>query len=202
MESTFTNIYENKIWGDNENNNYSGSSGPGSDIENNKKYIELLKNFINEYNIKNIVDLGCGDFRIGKLLYDDLNIIYTGYDTYKKVIDYNIILYPEQKYNFKHLDFYTNKESIVEGDMCILKDVIQHWSLKEIYIFLDYLTESKKFKYILLINCCNQKKDNEDCVIGDWRQLSCNFLPLKKYNAIKMYNYNSKEISIILPFRN
>ena len=202
MESTFTNIYENKIWGDNENNNYSGSSGPGSDIENNKKYIELLKNFINEYNIKNIVDLGCGDFRIGKLLYDDLNIIYTGYDTYKKVIDYNITQYPEQKYNFKHLDFYTNKESIIEGDMCILKDVIQHWSLKEIYIFLDYLTESKKFKYILLINCCNQKKDNEDCVIGDWRQLSCNFLPLKKYNAIKMYNYNSKEISIILPFRN
>ena len=201
MESTFTNIYENKIWGDNENNNYSGSSGPGSDIENNKKYIKLLKNFINEYNIKNIVDLGCGDFRIGKLLYDDLNIIYSGYDTYKKVIDYNIILYPEQKYNFKHLDFYTNKESIVEGDMCILKDVIQHWSLKEIYIFLDYLTESKKFKYILLINCCNQKKDNEDCVIGDWRQLSCNFLPLKKYNAIKMYNYDSKEISIIFPFR-
>ena len=200
MESTFTNIYENKIWGDNENNNYSGSSGPGSDIENNKKYIELLKNFINEYNIKNIVDLGCGDFRIGKLLYDDLNIIYTGYDTYKKVIDYNITQYPEQKYNFKHLDFYTNKESIVEGDMCILKDVIQHWSLKEIYIFLDYLTESKKFKYILLINCCNQKKDNEDCVIGDWRQLSCNFLPLKKYNAIKMYNYNSKEISIIFTF--
>ena len=202
MESTFTNIYENKIWGDNENSNYSGSSGPGSDIENNKKYIELLKNFINEYNIRNIVDLGCGDFRIGKLLYDDLNITYTGYDTYKKVIDYNITQYPEQKYNFKHLDFYTNKENIIEGDMCILKDVIQHWSLKEIYIFLDYLTESKKFKYILLINCCNQRKDNEDCVIGDWRQLSCNFLPLKKYNAIKMYNYNSKEISIILPFRN
>lgn len=199
MESTFTNIYENKIWGDNENNNYSGSSGPGSDIENNKKYIELLKNFINEYNIKNIVDLGCGDFRIGKLLYDDLNITYTGYDTYKKVIDYNITQYPEQKYNFKHLDFFTNKESIVEGDMCILKDVIQHWSLNEIYIFLDYLTESKKFKYILLINCCNQMKDNEDCVIGDWRQLSCNFLPLKKYNAIKIHNYNSKEISIILP---
>jgi len=201
MESTFTNIYENKIWGDNENSNYSGSSGPGSDIESNKKYIELLKKIINEYNIRNIVDLGCGDFRIGKLLYDDLNITYTGYDTYKKVIDYNITQYPEQKYTFEHLDFFTNKESIVEGDMCILKDVIQHWSLNEIYIFLDYLTESKKFKYILLINCCNQMKDNEDCVIGDWRQLSCNFLPLKKYNAIKIHNYNSKEISIIFPFR-
>lgn len=201
MESTFTNIYENKIWGDNENNNYSGSSGEGSDLEYNKKYIELLKKIINEYNIRNIVDLGCGDFRIGKLLYDDLNITYTGYDTYKKVIDYNITQYHDQKYTFEHLDFFTNKESIVNGDMCILKDVIQHWPLEEIYTFLDYLTESKKFKYILLINCCNQTKDNEDCDIGDWRELSCNFLPLKKYNAVRIYNYNSKEISIILPSR-
>ena len=82
--------------------------------------------------------------------------------------------------------------------MCILKDVIQHWPLKEIYLFLDYLTQSKKFKYILLINCCRQKDDNQDIGnIGDWRQLSCNFLPLKKYNAVKIDNYNTKEISII-----
>ena len=27
----------------------------------------------------------------------------------------------------------------------------------EIYLFLDYLTTSNKFKYILLVNCCNQK---------------------------------------------
>lgn len=87
------------------------------------------------------MDLGCGDFIIGKLLYDDIDIIYTGYDTYKKVIGYNITQYPETKYTFKHLDFYKNKESIIKGDMCILKDVIQHWSLNEIYLFLDYLTK-------------------------------------------------------------
>ena len=143
------------------------------------------------------MDLGCGDFRIGKLIYDDIDIIYTGYDTYKKVIDYNITQYSKQKYTFKYLDFYTNKESIIEGDMCILKDVIQHWSLNQINIFLDYLTKSKKFKYILLINCCNQIKDNPDCKTGSMMTLSCNFLPLKKYNAIKIDNYKTKEVSII-----
>jgi len=85
----------------------------------------------------------------------------------------------------------------VAGDICILKDVIQHWSLNEIYLFLDYLTESKKFKYILLVNCCNQKKDNPYCWTGNFRHLSCNFFPLKKYNAIKIDNYNTKEVSII-----
>ena len=197
MEDIFTNIYESNKWGNNNNKNYSGSSGSGSSVEYNKKYIEIIKKIINDYNINNIVDLGCGDFRIGGLLYDDINIKYTGYDAYKKVIDFNKTQYQEPKYTFNHLDFYTNKESIVDGDICILKDVVQHWSTDEIYLFLDYLIESKKFKYILLVNCCNQKKDNENCKIGGWRQLSINFLPLKKYNPIRIAYYNSKEISII-----
>ena len=196
MEPIFTNIYEKKEWGDNKNEHYSGSSGGGSDIEYNTKYIKILQNIINEYKITNIVDLGCGDFRIGRLLYENMNVLYTGYDTYKKVIDYNITQYPEEKYTFKHLDFYTNKENIVEGDMCILKDVIQHWTINEIYTFMDYLTNSEKFKYILIVNCCNQKMDNQDEPLRS-RPLSCNFLPLKKYNAIKIDNYNNKEISII-----
>ena len=36
MEEIFTNIYENKIWGDNNNNNYRGTSGGGSDVDYNK----------------------------------------------------------------------------------------------------------------------------------------------------------------------
>ena len=34
-----------------------------------------------DYNIKNIVDLGCWDFIFGKIIYDDLDLLYTGYDT-------------------------------------------------------------------------------------------------------------------------
>lgn len=197
MENIFTNIYEKNIWGNNKNKKYSGSSGGGSTIQYNKRYIEIVKKIIKDYNINTIVDLGCGDFRIGELLYNDENIKYIGYDTYKKIIDYNMTQYEEPKFTFKHLDFYNNKESITEGDMCILKDVIQHWSLNEIYTFLDYLVESKKFKYILLINCCAQKEDNQDCKTGGCRQLSINYLPLKKYNPIKIDNYNTKEISMI-----
>jgi len=78
-----------------------------------------------------------------------------------------------------------------------LKDVIQHWSLDYIYNFLDYLVEYKKFKYILICNCCNQTQDNADIHIGGWRQLSCDYFPLKKYNPIKLFNYHSKEVSII-----
>ena len=197
MNKIFTNIYEKSIWGNRNINEYNGSSGEGSDINYNKDtYIPFLQNFIKDNNIKNIVDLGCGDFVCGPLIYDKIDIKYTGYDAYKKIIKYNSNLNKE-KYNFIHLDFYTKKEDIISADLCIIKDVLQHWSLKYIYNFMDYLIDNKKFKYILLINCCNQKQDNTDIEIGQFRDLSCNYLPLKKYKPIKLYNFNTKEISMI-----
>jgi hypothetical protein len=198
MEKCFTDVYENKVWGSNNVAEYIGSSGPGSDVNYNKNtYVPFLKNFITANNIKTIVDLGCGDFRCGKLIYDDLDIRYAGYDAYKKVIDYNSKQHSLPKYWFKHLDFCNNKEKIVNGDMCILKDVMQHWPLENVYTFLDYLVESKKFKYILICNCCNQTIDNVNIQNGDWRALSCEYFPLKKYNPTKLYNFESKEVSVI-----
>lgn len=198
MEYVFTKIYEHKLWGDNDTKEYSGSSGSGSSINFNvNTYVPFLKSLIINNNINSIVDLGCGDFICGKLIYNELDVSYTGYDTYKKVIDYNANKYPLSKYSFKHLDFNTYKESIIGGDLCILKDVLQHWGLNSIYTFLDYLTESKKFKYILICNCGNQQQDDTDIENGNWRRLSSKFLPLKKYNPIIVGYYHTKELSII-----
>ena len=197
MENFFTYVYENKIWGDNKNNEYKGSSGGGSDIKYNKDtFVPFLKKYIINNNIKNIVDLGCGDFRCGKIIYDDLDILYTGYDTYKQVIDYNLSQHSLPKYSFTHLDFFNKKESIINGDLCILKDVIQHWKMDEIYTFLDYLVENKIFKYILIINCCYQTI-NDPPNENRFTPLSINFFPLKKYNPVKLYNYHTKEVSVI-----
>jgi hypothetical protein len=198
MEQIFTNVYECKLWGDNNATQYNGSSGVGSKLDYNKDtYIPFLKKFITDNNIKHVTDLGCGDFICGKLIYDDLDVSYTGYDTYKKIVDYNS-QNSSSKYSFKHLDFYNNKEKIT-GELCILKDVIQHWSLDNIYTFLDYLVKNKSFKYILICNCCDQSQDNTDITNGGFRYLSCDYFPLKKYNPRKIYNYHSKEICIIEP---
>jgi hypothetical protein len=198
MESVFTSLYENKNWGDNNNPEYSGSSGNGSEINYNKDtYVPFLKKFIIDNNIKTVIDLGCGDFKCGRLIYGDLDVLYTGYDAYKKIVDYNLKTHFLPKYSFIHLDFCNKKEDIVSGDLCILKDVLQHWSLKDIYTCLDYLSSTQKFKYILICNCCNQYVDNTDINNGYWRQLSSDFFPLKKYNAKKLYNYDTKEVSVI-----
>lgn len=193
----FTEIYENCAWGDNNEETYKGTSGGGSSIEYNAKYIPFLQNLIINKNIKTIIDLGCGDFRCGKLIYDDINdITYHGYDAYDKVIDHNKVNI-QPKYNFYHLDIFNQKELLLNGDLCILKDILQHWKLNEIYTFMDYIIETKKYKYILLINCCNQKEDNP---LNEERStpLSVKFLPLKKYNPKILFYYNHKEVSIII----
>jgi hypothetical protein len=199
MDKVFTEIYETCQWGNNGASQYKGSSGAGSTIMYNlNSYIPFLQRIIKETNIESIVDLGCGDFVCGPLIYCPINNInYTGYDAYNGVIVNNKTNYASPKFNFIHLDFCNNKEEIISADLCILKDVIQHWSLVNIYSFMDYLVKSKKFKYILICNCTGQKKDNTDIKDGDWRPLSADYLPLKKYNPIKLYNYGTKEISVI-----
>jgi SAM-dependent methyltransferase len=148
MEKEFTDIYKSKHWGNDKEILYDGSSGPGSEIWYNIKYIQILRTFIIDNDIKTIVDLGCGNCKCLRYLYDTLDVVYVGYDVYKDIIDYNLKFNANDKYYFNHLDFCENKERIFKADLCIIKDVLMHWKLNSIYEFLDYLVSSKKYKHI------------------------------------------------------
>ena len=70
---------------------------------------------------------------MGYLIYDDLNVKYTGYDVYENIININNKKSPN--YTFKHLDFIENKRVLESTDLCIIKDVLQHLPTKSIYEF-------------------------------------------------------------------
>lgn len=203
--AVFQRIYENDVWGDNDNPNYKGSSGMGSAYFYNKNtYIPFMHQFLKEYEIKSVVDLGCGDFRIGPLLYDQLDITYSGYDIYDKLIQYHKARLNGPKYTFITSDF-TKKCELVQlksADLCILKDVLQHWPFRTIIKVMDYLVSCKKYKYILVVNC--YKKDGvfdrtykEDIKMGEWHPLSTYSYPLNKYKGVKLFNWDTKEVSLI-----
>jgi len=200
-EEIFTTIYNTCEWGDNKEKKYLGSSGGGSSLHFNKDtYVPFLKDFIYKNKIKTVVDLGCGDFICGPSIYDSiLDIKYFGYDTYKNVVDYHNETYnSHEKYTFYHLDFFSKKEELRSADLCILKDVLQHWDTPEIYTLLDYLVDNKKFKYILIINCKSQQNDDRTIITGQGGGLISTMYPLKKYNAKCLYEYGTKEVSVIL----
>jgi SAM-dependent methyltransferase len=190
----FTQIYENNEWGDNKNSVYKGSSGNGSSILFNKEYIHFMKEFIDTNNVKKVIDLGCGDWQSSHLIYENRDIKYYGYDAYEKIIVNNSKTYPQ--FTFTHLDILNEIDSIEDScDLCILKDVLQHWTCNEIKYIMDKLV-LKSIKYIIIINCCNQKYDNQDEPIRS-RPLSIKYEPLKSYKFKHLFNYNNKEVSLL-----
>lgn len=181
----FTKIYNNNYWV----NGY----GSGSYIENTQLYNSTIINFIKENKITKITDIGCGDWQSSYLIYEQLsNIDYLGIDCVKSVIEKNNLKYPQ--YNFINLDIFCNMDLIRDSEIYIIKDVLQHLKLKDIYILLDYLT-TKNFKYIIITNNGNQNEDNLELnsYIGNGRGLNSKYFPLKKYNPIHLLDYYGGE---------
>lgn len=209
-KEVFTGIYERCELGNDYNPIYKGSSGRGCTLEYNKQeLIPFIKQFIIDKNIKTVVDLGCGNIQYAYSLYNDVGVYYYGYDVYEKVIEYNIKFYNNKKFIFQCADILSEKESLINAELCVIKDVLQHWTITDIYTLLDYFTSTKKYKYIIIINCCQQGGDifesatatatdsDAEFNTGGWRQLSANYLPLKKYNPKIIFHYDSKELSVI-----
>ena len=49
----------------------------------------------------------------------------------------------------------------------------------------------------MICNCCNQTNDNQDINNGEWRPLSSYKKPLSNYNTKNIFNYYTKEVSLI-----
>ena len=179
----------------------TGCSGTGSenDMINEKYYIPFLKYFINNNNIKSVVDLGCGTFNLGKSIYNDLNVHYTGYDVQKDVVKSNKTNFSRYRnshiksYNFEYINLSNEKciDSIVKADLCVIKDVLQHWSTDKVLEFLHSLLGKNKFKHILIINCYTADWRNKpftgDRIVpnkksGNFEYLSFNNYPFNRFN--------------------
>jgi len=193
----FEQIYENKVWGDNYSEEYKGSSGEGSSIEFNQEYIEFLKNFLKDYKIKSVVDLGSGDFRCGPLIYNKYQGTYTGYDIYSKVTETNQKNYSNENRNFKTLDFCTcEADEIQNAQLYIIKDVLQHWPNKLITEFLSKIVQKRKFTYLLVTNCCSGKEEDIEN-IGAFRPISNQ---LNNFFPFEVLEYKTKKVFLISRF--
>lgn len=159
IEKVFTSIYQAKAWAEN-------PSGEGSTPENTRLYRFFLQNFLKDHSIKNVVDLGSGDWGFSCLI-DWTGIQYTGYDICKEMIERNQAQFGSKTINF----IYGNglRENLPKADLLICKDVLQHLPLDEIMILLPQLP---KFKYALLINDVDPitlTTENIDVPAGSYR---------------------------------
>jgi SAM-dependent methyltransferase len=162
----FTDIYLTKTW---QSKVAGTSSGPGSCIECSHAYIDYLNKFIREKNIKSILDLGCGDFNLMKHI-DFTNITYLGIDIVDSIINQNRQLYPNLYFLCDDITLYNN---MLDVDLYIIKDVLQHLSFNNIHKIIDNLPKNK---YVLITNDITES-ENIDCNDGEYHNLQLNKPP-------------------------
>jgi len=119
-------------------------SGPGSNEEAARPYAEFVKRFIAEQDVKSVVDLGCGDFRVGRLIATS-GVSYTGVDVVAPLIAENTRLYAAPTVRFQCADI--TADELPDGDLCLIREVFQHLSNTQVSATLAGLG---KYKHVLV----------------------------------------------------
>jgi SAM-dependent methyltransferase len=137
----FSEIYRNNMWGGEAGTFYSG---PGSDGEFARQFADVANSLIRERGIKSVVDLGCGDFRVGRKIAAS-EISYTGVDVVDVLIERNRQLFARPGIVFCSADII--EDDLPVGDLCILRQVLQHLSNAQIFRILGKLS---RYPYVLI----------------------------------------------------
>ncbi len=136
-------VYALKLWGDNGAAFYSGEGSHHPEIV--SVYVEKVQSFLNSFKPKlSVCDLGCGDFNIGKQLFEYTKQ-YTAIDIVPQLIAYNNLNFKANNLSFLCLDIATAE--LPNADCVIIRQVLQHLSNNEIHSILNKLSS---FKYIVL----------------------------------------------------
>ncbi|XCF06917.1 class I SAM-dependent methyltransferase [Tamlana crocina] len=136
-------IYDMHLWGGTDFDFYSGEGSHDPEIIN--PYLETVTAFLKSFsNPLTVCDLGCGDFNIGKHLYQHTKK-YTGVDIVENLIERNKTLFPESHLEFLCLDI--AKGDLPPADFIMLRQVLQHLSNGEVLAITKKLAN---YKYIIL----------------------------------------------------
>ncbi|HMB96926.1 MAG TPA: class I SAM-dependent methyltransferase, partial [Balneolaceae bacterium] len=136
-------VYQMKLWGDNESDFYSGIGSHHPELV--EPYVESVKLFLTSFETPLVVcDLGCGDFNVGKELVQHTRK-YIAADIVPELIERNRETFMEENLEFHCLDIATDE--LPSGDCAILRQVLQHLSNREVQRVVKKLVE---YKYIIL----------------------------------------------------
>lgn len=159
IKASFTKIYENNEWGTGETRYYSGSGSHEEDIIN--PYIRLVYDFIQNNDVKNIVEIGCGDFYImNRILLMTakygMQVSYSGLDVVEDLIKYNNNKYGNDNISFFCADAISDSCHMPEGDLLIIRQVLQHLDNASIMKILDKISG---YRYVLITEHIYEGKD-------------------------------------------
>ena len=170
-QNKFSYIYKSKYWRGAEGGSLSGG---GSNEVSTNIFIGELTSFIKNQNIRNILDIPCGDWKwMSRLDLKDIN--YIGCDVVEDLIESN-----NNKYKKHNINFFSKNlinDELPNSDFIIIRDLLVHLDNKDI---INSLINIKKYnyKYIGITNypslAINQKRlFGDNFRLGDkWRAMN------------------------------
>lgn len=181
MKEIFEYIYNFNVW----KNEIGGTAtGPGSCIECSNPYIMFLEAFVKKYQIKSMLDLGCGDFNLMKH-FNFSNIEYLGIDIVDIIIEEN-----NKKFSNNNIKFISDNILSYKPektyDLVIIKDVLQHFSNTNV---ISCIKNINYCKYILITN--DYTPINKNCKDGEYRQLNLYIEPYSMSNIKRQFEFDS-----------
>jgi hypothetical protein len=139
----FDKIYKDKLWGIGSDPNVLFYSGIGSYDPSVNEYVALVKNIIRTYDIQSVVEVGCGDFAVASQ-YVGACRTYLGLDVVRRLVKYNSRKYGSPYVKFLWAD--VCKRKLERADLCIIRQVLQHLSNRDISKLLANINS----QYILI----------------------------------------------------
>lgn len=148
-QELFTSIYEQQLW--NGRNPDVPLSGPGSSLSTTQNLRNALETYLTRYNIKTVLDLGCGDLTWIKTTSIFKNsITYIGYDVVPSLIKSHSNEYAaDPSKRFVLQDITAPNTRFPKADLVLVRDVLFHLPSKNVLSLLDNLRNSD-FSYVLL----------------------------------------------------
>jgi SAM-dependent methyltransferase len=128
--AVFSEIYERNLWGG-DPGTFSSGSGSKDDVIG--PYIDAVTSLMRAERVDRVVDLGCGDFRVGRHLVSPA-VSYVGCDVFPGIVDRNNAAYSADNVEFRVVDIVT--DSLPDGDLCVIRQVFQHLSNDDIMLVL------------------------------------------------------------------
>lgn len=141
VSETFTEIYRNNIWGGENGTFYSGE---GSDANVASVYVHAINRILEEIRPQIVVDIGCGDFRVASQFVNP-GFRYIGLDVVPDLVENHKMRYQSEYIDFQLID--ATSEELPDGDICLIRQVLQHLSNDEISRILN---NCRKFRYLVI----------------------------------------------------
>ena len=183
VKETFRQIHRSNHWSGNQS-----VSGIGSDPEQTRTIQEALPKVFEQYDIKSMLDLPCGDFNWMQNVTPHLEH-YTGTDIVPELVKKNQQRFADSRHTFLELDILSDAPPT--ADLLFCRDLLVHFSFEDITKALENINKSD-IPY-LMTTTFTQCRENQDITTGDWRIINLQQPPFSLPDPLELINEQCTE---------